>query len=55
MKGADYAIHLNSIEDILYRIVIPVLKRFVTLTLEDTYIPIVTMISVINGKILSLL
>ena len=53
-KSVDYAIHVNCIENMLYklRIVIFILMRFVTLTLKDTYAPIITVISPINGKIL---
>ena len=53
MKSVDHAIHLNLLEDMQYRLntIIPVLKRFMTLTLEDTYVPIVTMIDLISGNI----
>ena len=53
MKSVDYAIHLNLLEDMQYKLntIIPVLKRFMTLTLEDTYVPIVTMIDLISGNI----
>jgi hypothetical protein len=53
-KSANYAIHVNCIEAMLYKVktVVPVLKRFVTLTLEDTYAPIANMTNVISGRIL---
>jgi hypothetical protein len=53
MKSVDYATHVNCIEDMLYKlkVVIPVLKRCVTLILEVTYAPIVIMINVISGRI----
>jgi len=43
----DYEIGVNGIKDMQYMLktVIPVLKRFVTLTLEHSYAPIVTMIN----------
>jgi len=55
-KSADYVIHLNCIEDILYKskIVNPLLSRLMTVTLEVSYVPIVTMINVINRKTLTL-
>jgi hypothetical protein len=56
MKSVNYAIHVNCREDMQckLRTVIHVLKRFVTLIIEDSYAPIVTMINVINGKMLTL-
>ena len=56
MKRVDCAIRVNNLEDMFYklRIVIPVLKKLVTLTPKDTYVLNSTMISVINGKILTL-
>jgi hypothetical protein len=56
MKSVDYAIRVNYIENMLHKlwIVIPVLKRLVTLILMDIYAPLVILISVINGKILTL-
>jgi hypothetical protein len=52
MKGVDYAIHVNCIEDMQCKLktVIPVLMIFVTITLEVYYDPIVDMINVITGK-----
>ena len=51
-KSVVYAIHVNCKEDMQYKlkIVIPVLKIFVNLTLEASYAPIVTTINVINEK-----
>jgi hypothetical protein len=53
MKIVDYATCVNCIEDMPYKlkVVIPVLKRYVTLTLVDTYAPIVIMINVVSGRI----
>jgi hypothetical protein len=53
MTSADYATYVNCIEDMLYKlkVVIPVLKRCVTLILEDTYALIAIMTNVISGKI----
>ena len=55
-KSVDYAIQINCKEAIQHKlkIVVSVLKIFVTLTLEVSSVPIVTMIIVINGKILTL-
>ena len=54
MKSIDNAIHSNCTEDIQCKLkaVVPVSKRFVTLRLEFSYAPIVTMVNVINGKYL---
>ena len=56
MKSVDYAIHLNIIEDKQWKLKaeFPVLKMFMTFTLEVSYAPIVPMINVINEKILTL-
>ena len=53
MKSVDSAIHLNWLEEMQHKLntVIPVLNRFMTLTLEDSYAPIVTMIDLISGRI----
>jgi len=53
MKSVNYAIRVNFIEDmqVKFKTLIPVLKRFVTLTLEDYYVLIVTFINVISGRI----
>jgi hypothetical protein len=53
IKSVDYATHVNCIEDMLYKlkIVIPVMKRCVTLILEGIYVLVATMINVINGRI----
>ena len=55
MKSANYVILVNYIEDMQHKLkdVIHVLKRFVTLTLEDICAPIVTMTNVISGRILT--
>jgi hypothetical protein len=49
-KSVDYAIHVNYLEDKQCKLktVIPVFKGFVTLTIEVSYAPIITMINVIN-------
>ena len=49
-KSVDCTIHINCIEDMQWKLktVIPVLKMFETLTLEVFYLPIVTMINLIN-------
>jgi hypothetical protein len=56
MENVNYAIHVNCIEDMQYKLktVILVLKRFMTLILEDIYAPVVIMINVISGRILIL-
>ena len=49
-KSVDYAIHVNCIEDMqcILTIVIPIMKMSVTVTLEVLYVPIVTMVNMIN-------
>jgi hypothetical protein len=56
MKSVDYTIPVNYIKDMLnkLRIVIPVLKRLVTLILMNIYVPIAIFLSMINGIILTL-
>ena len=55
IKSVHYPIHVNFIEDMQCKLKTEflVLKRFVTLILEDSYAPIVTTINAINGKILT--
>ena len=55
MKDVVYEIHVNCIEDTQCKLntVVPVLKRPLVLTLEVSY-PTVTMINMINGKMLTL-
>ena len=56
IKSVDYATYVNYTEDIHCKLKteIPVLERFATLIQGVSYAPIVTIISVINGKILTL-
>jgi len=55
-ESVDNVISANCKEDMQCELktAIPILKMFVTLTLEVSYAPIVTMINVINGKIFTL-
>jgi len=52
INSVDYAAHVNCIEDMQCKLktVIPVLKRFVTLKLEVSYAPIITIISMISEE-----
>ena len=52
MKSVDYAIHVKCIEDMKFKLkaVIPVF--FVTLILEVSSVPVVTMINMINRRTL---
>ena len=56
MKNVDYAIHVSRIEDVQCELiaVTTVLKICVTLNLDVFHASVVTMINVINGKILTL-
>ena len=55
-KIVDCAIHVNCIEDIQWKLktVIPVLKTFVTLTVKFSFVLIVTIVNVINKKLLNM-
>ena len=56
MKTVDYPIRVNCTEGTRFKLktVVPVLKIFVTLTLDVSYARIVTMTNVIKGKTLTL-
>ena len=56
IKRVKYAIHVNCIEDTQCNLktLIPVLKKFVTLTIKVSFVSIVTTINTFNGKILTL-
>ena len=55
-KSVDYATHLNCIKDMQCKLknLISILKISVALTLKVFYAPVVTIISVISSKMLTL-